>query len=66
MSCTLINYGDEMRFAIMADAELAPQYSMIVSKYKHYIKQLAKEAKNYSANGSPISMSMRSSTPNDA
>lgn len=52
LSATLINYGDEMRFAVMADAELAPQYSIIVSRYEYYIKQLAEEAENYSSSTS--------------
>lgn len=52
LSVTLINYGDEMRFAVMADAELAPEYSIIVSQYEYYIKQLAEEAENYSASTS--------------
>lgn len=44
---TLINYGDEMRFAVMGDAELAPEYMVIVSQYVAYIHQLAAEAENY-------------------
>lgn len=45
---TLVNYGDEMRFAVMADAELAPEYTIIVSQYQSFIQQLAEEAENYS------------------
>lgn len=48
LSITLISYGDELRFTIMADDQLEPEYTVIVSQYISYIKQLAEDAENYS------------------
>lgn len=44
---TLINYGDEIRFAVMADAELAPEFKDIVDQFVGYLNKLSTEAENY-------------------
>lgn len=47
VSMTLINYGDEIRFAVMADAELAPEFKDIVDQFVNYLNKLSEEAENY-------------------
>lgn len=47
MSLSIINYGGNLRLAVMADTKMTPSCSNIVSKYENNIPAFVTAAENY-------------------